>query len=156
MKTTLSIFAICLTAACGGSGGSMANMPSDTSGSSAAVTASITAIDVATDRTFAGMLNDVRAVNGSDPLSYNNLLGQAAQGHAQDMLDQNYFSHTSLDGRTLGDRVTATDYSWRALGENIAYGQSDEEAVLKAWVNSPGHQSNNISPNNSILLINIT
>jgi hypothetical protein len=32
----------------------------------------------------------------------------------------NYFSHTSLDGRTLAARVDATGYTWSVLGENIA------------------------------------
>lgn len=171
MKTTLSIFAICLTAACGGSGGSMSNTSSGTGASipiglggtggsiptglggtggstptaTTAVAASIAAVDVATDRTFGGMLNDVRAVNGSNPLSYNGQLGQAAQGHADDMLALGYFSHTSDDGRSLSQRVAVTGYRPTALGENIARGQRDEEEVLKAWVNSPGHQRNNVN-----------
>lgn len=99
------------------------------------------------DVSFAGLLNDVRADAGSNPVSYNAQLDSAAQAHAQDMLDNNYFSHTGLNGSTAGQRATAAGYNWRTVGENIAAGYQTEESVLNGWVNSPGHQANNINPN---------
>ena len=63
------------------------------------------------------------------------------------MLDNNYFSHTGLNGSTAGERATAAGYNWRTVGENIAAGFNSESSVLDAWVNSPGHQANNINPN---------
>jgi uncharacterized protein YkwD len=41
------------------------------------------------------------------PLAWNEQLEIAAMGHAQDMYNKNYFSHTSLDGRTMQDRIAA-------------------------------------------------
>lgn len=99
------------------------------------------------DVSFQGLLNDVRADAGSNPVTYNALLDVAAQDHADDMLENNYFSHTGLNGSGIGDRVTATGYNWRTVGENIAAGFSSEQSVLNAWVGSPGHQANNINPN---------
>jgi uncharacterized protein YkwD len=93
------------------------------------------------------MLNNVRSANGSSPVTYDVRLGRAAQGHADDMLANTFFSHTGSNGSSVGDRVTAEGYQWRTVGENIARGQRDEEAVLQAWVNSPGHQRNNVNPN---------
>jgi uncharacterized protein YkwD len=93
------------------------------------------------------MLNNVRSANGAAPVTYDARLGRAAQGHANDMLANNFFSHTGSDGSNVGQRVTAQGYQWRTVGENIARGQRDEEAVLQAWVNSPGHQRNNVNPN---------
>jgi len=146
MKTALSIVAICLTAACGGGGGSMGPEVASVNVEQMMVEQSVQAVAVAPDRSFESMLNDVRAVNGAGPVRPNALLLQAAQGHADDMLAQNYFSHTSKDGRELRDRVNATGYEWRRIGENIGRGQRDEEEILLGWVNSPGHQRNNVDP----------
>jgi uncharacterized protein YkwD len=55
---------------------------------------------------------------------------------------QNYFSHTSADGRTLADRVNATGYAWSSLGENIAAGYPTVNAVMDGWIASPGHCAN--------------
>jgi uncharacterized protein YkwD len=147
MKTTLSVLAICLTAACGGSGGSMSSEPSFDVATPASVMAD--AGHVSSNQLFAGssMLNGVRSDAGSNPVTYDARLGAAAQTHANDMLANDFFSHTGSDGSSVGDRVTAQGYNWRTVGENIARGQADEAAVLAAWVNSPGHQSNNVNPN---------
>ncbi|WP_082869759.1 CAP domain-containing protein [Deinococcus puniceus] len=79
------------------------------------------------------------------PLTANAQLGQAAQGHAADMAAKNYFSHTSQDGRTMAQRVSATGYAWRSIGENIAAGQTTPEAVVDGWLKSPGHCRNIMS-----------
>lgn len=80
------------------------------------------------------------------PLTFSAQLAQAAQGHASDMAARNYFSHTSLDGRTVAQRVTAAGYSWRALGENIAAGQRTPEEVVAGWLRSEGHCRNIMNP----------
>ena len=76
------------------------------------------------------------------PLSWNAQLEQAAAGHSIDMATQNYFSHSSLDGRTMADRINATGYLWRNLGENIAAGYPTVNAVVDAWMSSDGHCAN--------------
>ncbi|PTA68050.1 CAP domain-containing protein [Deinococcus arcticus] len=78
-------------------------------------------------------------------LSLNPQLTQAAQGHAADMAAQNYFSHTGKDGRTFAQRVTAAGYTWRAVAENIAAGQSTPEQVVTGWLKSEGHCKNIMS-----------
>jgi uncharacterized protein YkwD len=93
------------------------------------------------------LLNGARAGSGADSVSYDARLGQAAQGHANDMLANGYFSHTGLNGSSPGDRIQATGYKARAWGENIAKGQRSEAAVFEAWQNSPGHRANNLNPN---------
>jgi uncharacterized protein YkwD len=79
---------------------------------------------------------------GAGPVAWNSKLFDAAAGHAADMANKNYFSHTSLDGRTFIDRINATGYTWSAVGENIAAGQTTLEQVMNAWLASPGHCSN--------------
>lgn len=79
-------------------------------------------------------------------LAYNAQLEQAAQGHATDMATRNYFSHTSLDGRTMAQRISATGYAWRTIGENIAAGQPTPEQVVAGWLASEGHCRNIMNP----------
>lgn len=75
-------------------------------------------------------------------VAWNGKLADAAAGHAQDMAANNYFSHTSQDGRSFSQRITAAGYSWSAAGENIAAGQSTPEQVVNAWLQSQGHCEN--------------
>ena len=75
-------------------------------------------------------------------LIWNDKLGVSANKHTTDMASNNYFSHTSKDGRTMSDRINAVGYLWSALGENIANGQTTEKQVMESWINSPGHCAN--------------
>ena len=79
-------------------------------------------------------------------LTYNTALEQAAQVHATDMATKNYFSHTSQDGRTFDQRITAAGYSWTRIAENIAAGQSTPESVVAGWLTSAGHCANIMNP----------
>ena len=55
------------------------------------------------------------------PLTGNALLHAAARAHSRDMIDQDYFDHLSLDGRTPWDRMAAAGYvGFSAAAENIA------------------------------------
>ena len=87
------------------------------------------------------LVNAHRAAASCPALRADDQLARAATLHAQDMVDQGYFSHTSLDGRTFGDRVTAQGYA-RPGGENIAAGQQTAQAVVDAWMASEGHRAN--------------
>jgi uncharacterized protein YkwD len=94
----------------------------------------------------AGAVCGTTAYAATGPLAWNSLLLQAASGHSSDMAQNNYFSHTSLDGRTMVQRVVATGYTYTNLGENIAAGQSTVESVITGWTNSPGHCANLMNP----------
>ncbi len=142
--------AICLTAACMGGGGSGGSGGSSSAEPFVTATPAMVTADAAhmnSNQTFTGMLNGVRSSNGAAAVSYDARLGAAAQTHANDMLANNFFSHTGSDGSNAGQRIQRAGYNWRTWGENIARGQQSEESVLRAWVNSPGHQRNNVNPN---------
>jgi uncharacterized protein YkwD len=79
-------------------------------------------------------------------LSWNCTLDAVAYEHSRDMGDNNFFSHTGSDGLSVGDRVTNAGYDWVAVGENIAAGQPTIDAVMTAWLDSPGHCENIMSP----------
>jgi uncharacterized protein YkwD len=79
-------------------------------------------------------------------LSWNCTLEAVADEHSRDMGDVNFFSHTGSDGLSVGDRVTNAGYNWNAVGENIAAGQPTIDAVMTAWLDSPGHCANLMHP----------
>lgn len=79
------------------------------------------------------------------PLTWNNRLATAALKHSKDMKDNNYFDHTSKDGRSFSDRITAEGYNWLSAGENIAAGYTSEAEVVQGWFDSPGHCENMMS-----------
>lgn len=71
----------------------------------------------------------------------NVLLSRAAQKHSASMAYQDFFNHTGADGSSPFDRIINEGYRYSAA-ENIAAGQSTPEAVLRSWMNSPGHRAN--------------
>ncbi len=91
------------------------------------------------------LVNEARVDNGLEPYVYDRHLARAAQEHARDMVDNNYFSHTSLDGRSFVDRINATAYAGSPRGENIAKGQRTPEQVMSSWMGSSGHRANILS-----------
>ena len=93
------------------------------------------------------LVNAERLSQGLHPLANDADLAEAARSHSEDMGTQDYFSHTSLDGRTPADRVNDTGYSWSYLGENIACGQATPQAVMNSWMASSGHRSNILNAN---------
>ncbi|MER8265507.1 sigma-70 family RNA polymerase sigma factor [Streptomyces griseus] len=88
------------------------------------------------------LVNAERAKEGCGPVTVNDQLNTAAQRHSADMEANDYFSHTSQDGRDPGDRITAAGYRWSTYGENIAKGQQTPADVMRSWMDSPGHRAN--------------
>lgn len=87
------------------------------------------------------LTNVERAKAGCGAVRTEPKLAVAALAHSRDMVDRDYFSHDSPDGKGPGDRATAAGYpNWS--GENIAKGYPDAAAVVQGWMNSPGHKAN--------------
>jgi uncharacterized protein YkwD len=80
------------------------------------------------------------------PLKLSELLGTIGMGHAIDMAQHSYFAHQGRDGSQPADRVTRGGYRWRAVGENIAAGQTTPEAAVEGWIKSPPHCANLMAP----------
>jgi uncharacterized protein YkwD len=103
------------------------------------------------DKQMLTLVNNARAITricgtteyaAVPALAWHCTLESAAQAHSLSMADNDFFSHTGLDGSSPGDRITALGYSWRAYAENIAAGYSDQDAAMAAWLASPGHCAN--------------
>jgi uncharacterized protein YkwD len=151
----ISVLALVLLAAgCGG--GDAADEPADNTGTLPAT--GLVALDATTSCALPEFKDALReqinaarasartcgtanmpAVGG---LIWNDRLFSAAARHSDDMARHDYFSHTGRDGRSPGQRVSAEGYQWSVAGENIAAGQASVEAVMAAWLASPGHCEN--------------
>ncbi|WP_330461439.1 sigma-70 family RNA polymerase sigma factor [Streptomyces sp. NBC_00820] len=88
------------------------------------------------------LVNKERATAGCGALTEDPQLEKAAQGHSDDMAARDFFEHTNPDGTDPGQRIIAAGYHWSTYGENIAEGQPTPQAVMEAWMNSPGHRAN--------------
>ena len=108
------------------------------------------------------LTNIEREKAGLAPLQSNPLLAAAAQKHAKDLWQNQYFDHHGLDGSSYVDRIRATGYFDNpgpcgcdltcfcrprfAVGENLARGQLSPEQVVAEWMASDGHRSNILQP----------
>jgi uncharacterized protein YkwD len=88
--------------------------------------------------------NTDRKENGNLPaLTENSQLDKAAQLKLQDMFKQQYFEHINAQGVGPGDLAKQAGYNFISEGENLALGNfTDDQDLLKAWMNSPGHRAN--------------
>lgn len=92
--------------------------------------------------------NIARQQNGNLPgLFENSLLNKDAQMKVDDMFAKQYFEHVSPIGVGPADLARAVGYEYVVVGENLALGDfSDDNAVVTAWMNSPGHRANILKP----------
>lgn len=91
------------------------------------------------------LVNLERTSRGIPALTKNWELARVARYKSQDMVNKNYFSHTSP---TYGSPFTMMQnfgLRFTAAAENIAYGQRSAKEVVAAWMNSPGHRANILS-----------
>jgi uncharacterized protein YkwD len=79
-----------------------------------------------------------------DDLVYDARLGRAAQLHANDMIDRNYFEVTipgtvgNNNGmQDIGDRITAQGYTWSDLAQLIEQGDYTLAEVLAEFNSTP-------------------
>jgi uncharacterized protein YkwD len=138
-----------LLSACGGSSSDGEVIHSESNGDVS------TACDITLDeQEMLNLVNQARSSSrscGSDAmpavakLTWSCQLRNAAKLHSKDMAEENFFSHTGSNGLSVGDRATASDYSWNRVGENIAAGQTSTSQVMAGWLNSPGHCINIMS-----------
>ncbi|MFC7825580.1 CAP domain-containing protein [Streptomyces sp. NPDC057362] len=87
------------------------------------------------------LVNEERAKVGCSPVAANSALRELAEDFSRAMASQGFFDHTDPSGATPWDRAAAAGISGLG-GENIARGQADAQAVMDAWMASPGHRAN--------------
>ena len=93
--------------------------------------------------------NEIRAQFGLKPLAISPTATRVAQGHAEDMARNNFFSHRGSDGKRAVQRLTAAGCRG-SRGENIAQGPFNEKTVMQAWMNSPSHRASMLNPDYTV------
>ena len=88
------------------------------------------------------LVNQIRTQNGLKPLTHDWQLSRVARYKSQDMKDNRYFSHTSPTYGSPYQMMKQFGITYRTAGENIAHGYATPQAVVNAWMNSPGHRAN--------------
>jgi len=73
------------------------------------------------------------------PLKWNSQLYNSALSHAKEMNRYHFFSHFSVKGKDIGERLTEAGYGWQIVGENLGEGQRNFDEVLKDWKRSKEH-----------------
>lgn len=69
-------------------------------------------------------------------------LNKSAQGWTNSMVRHRDFSH----GSNFAARITSVGFNWSQVGENIAGGYQTPADAVSAWMASPGHCQNILSP----------
>ncbi|MBN1808789.1 MAG: chitobiase/beta-hexosaminidase C-terminal domain-containing protein [Planctomycetes bacterium] len=82
-----------------------------------------------------GWNQDVLETHPVVPPLYHHLdLNDAARYHAEDMRDQDYFAHDSIDGTLWSDRIMSFFSDDAYIGENIAAGYTLPWLVVSGWI----------------------
>lgn len=90
--------------------------------------------------------NQQRNLAKVQPLRQNPQLDNAAIAKANDMASRNYWSHNTPDGQEPWMFVTAQNYDYQKLGENLAAGFDSEQSTVNGWMGSPKHRENLLDP----------
>jgi uncharacterized protein YkwD len=103
----------------------------------------------AQEQTIVDLVNQQRQQAGLGALQVSSQLVEEAQIQSTDMAELGVMDHV-LPGSalpTLQDRAQYVGYNYSYLGENIAFNYPDDNSVMTAWMNSPGHRANILDPN---------
>lgn len=87
------------------------------------------------------LINKQRTNNGLSSLKVDTEALNVARIKAQDMVNNNYFSHNSPVYGSPFEMLNSFKVSYKSAGENIA-GNSSNSAAVNAWMNSSGHKAN--------------
>jgi len=90
--------------------------------------------------------NAQRQALGLSQLTINAKLSQAALAKAQDMFNNQYWSHTSPSGVTPWNFIRDSGYTYKVAGENLARDFSNTPDMVSAWMASPTHRDNIVNP----------
>lgn len=99
----------------------------------------------AEEKLMVDLVNEERAKLGLKPLEIDMKLVELGRMKSQDMIDLNYFSHTSPTYGSPFDMMKKAGVEYRTAGENLA-GASTVERAHDALMQSDGHRRNILNP----------
>jgi len=91
--------------------------------------------------------NYYREEDGIERLEKDQFLMEAAKLKLDEMFQEQYFAHTSPEGKNAGDILEEIGYDYLVVGENLALGYfKDSKDLVDGWMGSPGHRENILNP----------
>src|SRR5947208_2966704 len=88
------------------------------------------------------LTNQAREKEKLPPLKANAVLTEVARAHSANMAKKGELKHV-LDDKTPAQRVSDAGYEFRAVGENIAWGEGmSPRDIFKLWMGSEHHREN--------------
>jgi uncharacterized protein YkwD len=87
------------------------------------------------------LINEYRKENGLKELKIYSKLQEVAKLKAEDIVNNQYFSHTSPNLGTPFEMLENNNVNYKIAGENLAGNISPSKAV-DAWINSKKHREN--------------
>lgn len=92
------------------------------------------------------LTNYSRIKSGLNALVENSKLNEAAMEKAKDMIQNNYFAHTSPQNVSPWAWFEKVKYEYKYAGENLAINFKTAENEHEAWMESETHKKNIINP----------
>jgi uncharacterized YkwD family protein len=100
----------------------------------------------ADEQKMVDLVNRERQAVGLKPLAVDLTLVKTARMKGKDMVDKNYFSHTSPTYGSPFDLMKSQGVAYRTAGENLA-GAPTVDRAHNGLMNSDGHRANILNPN---------
>ena len=117
------------------------NSGNNNSGSSSSGSQTTTSSMDSNEKEVFDLINTQRTNYGLTALKVDEEVQRVAKIKAQDMVDNNYFSHQSPIYGSPFAMLNSFKVSYQTAGENIA-GNSTNSGAVTAWMNSSGHKAN--------------
>ncbi len=131
------------------------NTPSSTSTPNNTPSISSVNQELSLKDTLLNLINSERKNASINILEKDTSLYDAAQIKSDDMVKNNYFSHTSPTYGSPFKLLQDLGISYNTAGENIA-GNSDIKKAFESWMNSSTHKKNILSTTYNYIGIGIT
>ena len=96
------------------------------------------------------LVNNLRAQEGAQLLTYDETLNQASARRVQEMISSQIFDHSRPDGSAFYTILQEYRFPYRAAGENLLWYETDRtmteeeiaQKMFQLWENSDGHRRN--------------
>ena len=87
------------------------------------------------------LINKYRNENGLEDLKIYSKLQETAKIKAEDLEENNYFSHISPNFGAIANLLDKNGVYYKVAGENLA-GNINSKKAIEAWINSESHRNN--------------
>jgi uncharacterized protein YkwD len=96
------------------------------------------------------MINHIRSSRGLQALIPSSMLNNIARSRSQDMLNRNYFSHYTPEGKNIGMILQENGIMYACCAENLGHASPPSwgrpETIINMWMESSSHRENLLNP----------